>query len=64
MNLAFEVAPYFELENDQAREISASIADVLANWRDEAGAFGLDNAACQRIKTAFEHEDLEIAKAA
>ena len=64
MALAFEVAPYFELEEDQARNIAASIADVLANWRDEASNFGLDNSACERMKTAFEHEDLEIAKTA
>jgi serine/threonine-protein kinase HipA len=63
MALAFEVAPYFELEGKQAREIAASVAEVVANWRDEAAGFGLDNADCERIKTAFEHEDLELAKA-
>lgn len=63
MDLAFEVAPYFELKTDQACEAAASIAGVLSNWRNEANSFGLDHTACERIKTAFEHDDLEIAKA-
>lgn len=64
IELAMSVAPYFELDEAQASNIVRAVADVVSSWRDEAARFGLNRAACDRLKTAFEHDDLEHARTA
>ncbi len=60
--LAMEVAEYFELDAANARKIAAQVGKVLSKWRDEAARHGLRKAEMDRMASAFEHEDLELAQ--
>jgi serine/threonine-protein kinase HipA len=57
-----EVAPYFELENAKAGKIAGEVGKAVAKWRDEAARYGLKYAEIDRMNSAFEHEDLKLAK--
>lgn len=59
--LALEVAGYFELGADTAREIAAEVGGAVATWRDEAAAHDLTKPEINRMASAFEHRDLEVA---
>jgi serine/threonine-protein kinase HipA len=59
--LALEVAAYFELNPDQAREITAEVGGVVSRWRGTATQAGLSKPEIDRMASAFEHEDLESA---
>lgn len=61
IELAFSVAAYFELEQDEARDIAAQVAGVVSGWREEAARIGLTRGECERMSSAFEHEDLHKA---
>jgi len=58
LDLALEVAGYFELPKDDARQIAAEVGQAVAGWRSEARARGLTPAEIDRMSSAFEHEDL------
>jgi serine/threonine-protein kinase HipA len=58
LDLAFQVAPYFDLKDAEARKIAADVARAVANWRREAGRHGLSRAEIDRMASAFDHEDL------
>ncbi len=60
--LAMEVAGYFELDADKAREIAAQVGNAVSKWRDEAARHGLTKAEIDRMVSAFEHQDLEMAR--
>ncbi|MSO82768.1 MAG: type II toxin-antitoxin system HipA family toxin [Acidobacteria bacterium] len=60
--LAMEVAGYFELDADQARELAAQVGNAVSKWRDEAARHGLTKAEIDRLASAFEHRDLEMAR--
>jgi len=62
--LAMAVAGYFELEDDKAREISKQVGKAVSKWRDEAARHGLTKNEIDRMASAFEHDDLKIARAA
>lgn len=59
--LAMEVAPYFELEEAQAKAIAAQVGKAVEKWREEAGRHGLSKTEIERMASAFEHADLETA---
>jgi serine/threonine-protein kinase HipA len=61
LDLAFEVAPYFELKDVEARKIAANVARGVANWRREASRRSLSKAEIDRMASAFDHEDLKHA---
>lgn len=61
VELAFSVAEYFELEPDDARDTAADVAGVVSGWREEATRFGLTRGECERMASAFEHDDLRKA---
>jgi serine/threonine-protein kinase HipA len=61
LDLAFQVAPYFELKDREARKIAADVAGSIANWRREARRHGLSKIEIDRMASAFEHQDLEKA---
>jgi len=61
LDLAFEVAAYFELEPGQARKIAAEVGQAVAKWRKEAAKLGLTAAEIDRMASAFEHNDLKAA---
>ncbi len=61
LDLAFEVAGYFELRNPEAQEIVRAVGTVVSTWRDEAARHGLPKSQVDRMASAFEHEDLQRA---
>lgn len=61
LQLAMEVAGYFDLEQTRARQIAREVGRTVAKWRAEAGRRGLREAEIERMATAFEHEDLKRA---
>jgi serine/threonine-protein kinase HipA len=62
MDLAFQVAGYFELNDVDARTIASQVAASVVAWREEAARHGLNKNSIDRMASGFEHEDL--AKAA
>lgn len=58
IELAFLVAEHFGLEDAEAKEIAAQVAAAVAQWRDVARDLGASKGECDRMATAFEHEDL------
>ncbi len=61
LDLALEVAAYFELEVKAAREIAAEVGQAVATWRSEASRLGLTASEIARMSSAFEHQDLQEA---
>lgn len=62
LDLAFEVAEYFELKLEDARRIAAEAGRAVATWRKEAAGLGLRQAEMDRMASAFEHRDLAESK--
>jgi serine/threonine-protein kinase HipA len=60
--LAMEVAGYFELDADRARKIAAQVGKAVSRWRHEAARHDLAKAEIDRMASAFEHRDLEMAR--
>jgi serine/threonine-protein kinase HipA len=52
---------YFDLPLKQAQAIAADVGRAVATWRTVALRHGLSRADCDRMSTAFEHEDLARA---
>lgn len=63
LNLAFDVAAYFELSSGEARSIVAQVGQAVAMWRKEAARLGLTASEIDRMASAFEHADLKMASA-
>lgn len=63
LDLALEVAAYFELNPAEARKIAAETGRAVAAWRTEAAELGLTKAEIERMASAFEHGDLKAAQA-
>ncbi len=61
LELAMEVAGYFELDAAQARAIAAEVGKAVSNWRTRAEGHGIREAEIERMASAFEHTDLEQA---
>ncbi len=59
--LALEVAGYFGLAASAAGAIAAQVGKAVSKWRDEAARHGLRKAEIERMMSAFEHRDLEVA---
>lgn len=58
IELAFLAAEHFGLENAEAKEIATRVASAVAQWREVARGLGASKRECDRMATAFEHEDL------
>jgi serine/threonine-protein kinase HipA len=63
LKLAYDVASYFELMPKEAREIARETGNAVKSWRKEAERAGLSNQEIERMKSAFEHENLRSALA-
>jgi serine/threonine-protein kinase HipA len=61
LELALDVAPYFELDSEGAHRIAAEVGQAVAKWRKEAAKLGLTAAEINRMASAFEHADLKAA---
>lgn len=64
MDLAFEVAGYFELTAERARAIAREVAGAVSRWRAVAERHGLARREIDRMASAFEHADLTRARGA
>ena len=63
LKLAYEVASYFELTPKEACDISREVGTAVKSWRKEAEKAALSNQEIERMKSAFEHDDLKSAVA-
>jgi serine/threonine-protein kinase HipA len=61
MDLAMEVAEYFQLNKDAAHGITAEVGRAVSTWRRQATNLGLKEVEINRMASAFEHNDLNIA---
>lgn len=61
LDLALSVADYFELSPDEARTIAGEVGEAVSTWREEAAVVGLATGEIERMKSAFEHDDLDAA---
>ena len=59
--LAFEVAEYFDLKEDEARFVAREVAQVTGQWADRARTKGIAATEIDFMATAFEHEELKVA---
>ena len=62
VDLAFDVAGYFELGDARARQIASEVAAAVSRWRAEAARHGLTRQEIDRMASAFEHQDLARAR--
>ncbi len=63
LELAVEVASYFELSLGEARLIAGQVGRAVSTWRKEAAKLGLLATEIERMASAFEHKDLQAAMA-
>jgi serine/threonine-protein kinase HipA len=61
LELAFEVAEYFGIDDDTARQIAKEAGQAVASWRTEAQRLGIRGTEIDRMTSAFEHADLRQA---
>jgi serine/threonine-protein kinase HipA len=61
LDLAMEVAEYFELDASAARKIARQTGRPVSKWRSVAKQMGIKDAEIDRMASAFEHDDLEKA---
>jgi serine/threonine-protein kinase HipA len=59
--LALNVAPYFKLEDAEARKIASEVGKAVSGWRKEAARTGLASGQIDRMASASEHDDLRTA---
>jgi len=62
LELAFDVAEYFDLTANEARRIASEVGTVVGSWRQEAVSAGLSGQEIDRMTSAFEHQDLDAAR--
>jgi serine/threonine-protein kinase HipA len=59
LELAMEVAEYFDLSPTDARRIAGEVGVAVAQWRREAARLGIAPLEMDRMASAFEHDDLK-----
>jgi len=62
LDLALSVAQYFGLSSKAAKEIAKEVATAVVTWRKMSAKLGARAAEVERMKTAFEHADLDKAR--
>jgi serine/threonine-protein kinase HipA len=55
------VADFFGLAQRAAKAIVKQVADATRTWRETAESHGARTRESERMRTAFEHEDLDKA---
>jgi serine/threonine-protein kinase HipA len=61
--LALDVAGYFGIDASRARDIAAQVGQAVSKWRNEAARHRLTKLEIDRMASAFEHRDMEMARA-
>jgi serine/threonine-protein kinase HipA len=62
LELALSVAEYFELNAGDARAITREVGAAVERWRAMAASFGIASVECDRLASAFEHQDAHAAR--
>jgi serine/threonine-protein kinase HipA len=62
LELAFSVAEYFRLDQEQARLTAYEVGKAVSRWRQEATALGIAAGEINLVASAFDHEDLISAQ--
>lgn len=63
LDLAMQVAPYFEIDLGDARQIAYEVGAAASSWRTVAASEGIATSQIERMSSAFEHADLTKALA-
>jgi serine/threonine-protein kinase HipA len=63
LDLALNVAGYFELSGAEARKIAREVGATVGGWRGTGKRLGLNSSQIDRVASAFEHDDLRKARA-
>jgi serine/threonine-protein kinase HipA len=58
LDLAFQVAEYFQIDGAAARRIANEVGQAVASWRNEAERLDIKRTEIERMESAFEHADL------
>ncbi len=58
---ALSVADYFDLSTLEVKIILKEVLRATSSWRDVASNFGLSRTEIERFKSAFEHEETQVA---
>jgi len=61
LSTVLDVADYFGLRPSRARRLARTVAEATAGYRRTARAHGLSPPEIDRMRSAFEHDDLEAA---
>jgi len=61
LELAFQVAAYFGIDEKMARLIANEAGQAVASWRNAARRLGIRETEIDRMASAFEHTDLRLA---
>jgi serine/threonine-protein kinase HipA len=61
LELALEVAGEFDVQESAAKEVAKEVGSVVSGWRSEAEKCGLSRREADRMSSAFQHKDLEMA---
>ncbi len=61
LEIAFEVAEYFGINPDSARQTATEVGCAVKQWRKEANRFHIPQNEIDRMESAFEHRDLAMA---
>src|SRR3569832_2052734 len=59
IDLAKNVAHYFDLDNQQAKKIIKEVSSIVVLWHKEAFKLKIKKQEVDRMSSAFEHEDLK-----
>lgn len=63
LELAMEVAEEFGLKPNQAKAIVREVCGAVTQWKQTAKQLGINDKAIAKVASAFEHSDLEMARA-
>ena len=62
MEAAIEVAPFFDIEEADAKAMAKRMANTITEtWGESLAQHGITGAAHRRCAPAFEHERMEFA---
>ena len=62
LSLALDQIQYFNLKLGAAKEIVREIGRAVSHWREIAAGIGQTKSQIDRMSSAFEHEDLKMAR--
>jgi len=61
LELALSVAGYFDIDDARAQKIAKEVGQAVTRWRSVAAKMGIKDSEIDRMASAFEHRDLELA---